>query len=155
MATPMKSMYTGKLTGLIPASFRNWLYSPHAMAHPNPKGSAMPAAPTLNAIRQLLTRNLKSTSRPTRNKKRTRPKLAAKFRAGIEAVGKIALLNPGIRPITEGPNKMPAITSAMTRGCRSRDKGKCKILQRIRMIEACNTVLSMIFALGISSSQPV
>lgn len=106
------------------------------MAQPSPKGRAMPAAPTLNAIRQLLTRNLKSTSRPTRNKNSTRPKFAAKVRAGIEAVGKMALLKPGIRPITEGPNKMPAITSAMTRGCRSRDRGKCKSRQKIRIMPA-------------------
>ena len=111
------------------------------MAQPSPKGRAIPAAPTLSAIRQLLTRNLKSTSRPTRNKNSTRPKFAARVRAGSEAVGKMASLKPGIRPMTDGPSKIPAMTSAMTRGWRSRDKGKCKIRQKIRIMEACHVEL--------------
>ena len=42
---------------------------------------------------------------------------------------------------------MPAMTSAMTRGCRSRDKGKCKILQKIRIMEACVVSEHYIFTL--------
>lgn len=79
---------------------------------------AIPRAPTLKAIRQLLARNRKSTSRPTRNKNKTNPRLAASVKAGMDAVGKMCAVKPGILPIIEGPRIMPVMTSAMTRGWR-------------------------------------
>jgi len=93
------------------------------MAHPSPKGKAIPAAPTLKAGRQLLTRYRRSTSRPTRKRKSTKPRLATRVRFGMEATGKIASVKPGIRPMTEGPSRIPPMTSAMTRGCRIRERG--------------------------------
>jgi hypothetical protein len=84
----------------------------------------MPRAPTLSAIRQLLAKKRKSTSSPTRNKNNTKPRLAAKENAGMDAVGKMWAVKPGILPMTEGPSRMPVITSAMTRGWRSKAKGQ-------------------------------
>jgi hypothetical protein len=53
-----------------------------------------------------------------------RPRLATSERFGIDASGKMASLNPGTRPITEGPRTMPPTTSAMTLGWRSFDRGQ-------------------------------
>lgn len=86
------------------------------MAHPNPNGRIMPAAETLAATRQLLTKKRRSVSSPTRKRKRTSPKLATRFKLGRDAVGKMASVKPGIRPRTDGPSRIPAMTSAMTRG---------------------------------------
>ncbi len=108
------------------------------MAHPNPNGSAIPAAPTLSAIRQLESRSRKSTSRPTKNRNNMRPRLAAVFRTGIEAVGNMAAVNPGIRPKTEGPRRMPPMISAMTRGCLILERGKWRTRQKMMMIPACH-----------------
>ncbi len=107
------------------------------MAHPNPKGRAIPAAPTLRAIRQFDRRSRKSTSRPTKNRNNIRPRLAAVFRTGIEAVGNMAAVKPGIRPKTEGPSRIPPIISAMTRGCLILERGKCRTRQKMMMIPAC------------------
>ena len=107
------------------------------MAHPNPKGRAIPAAPTLSAIRQLESRSRKSTSRPTKKRNRIRPRLAAVFRTGMEAVGKMAAVKPGIRPNTEGPRRIPPMISAMTRGCLILERGKWRTRQKMMMIPAC------------------
>ena len=117
IATPMNSMNVPKLMGTVPGSFRNSVYNPQAIAQPKPNGSTMPARPTLAATFQLLTRNRRSTSSPTRNKKRTRPKFATRLRFGMAAAGNIVFVKPGIRPMTDGPRSIPPMTSAMTRGC--------------------------------------
>ena len=119
----MNSMYVPKAMGLIPGSWLNWLYSPQDMAHPKPNGNAIPATPTLTASLQLLTKYLKSTSKPTRNKNNTSPRFATSDRFGIDSVGNIASVKPGIRPMTDGPRRIPPMTSAMTRGCHKRDSG--------------------------------
>ena len=93
------------------------------MAQPRPKGRAIPAAPTLNATLQLEMRIRKSTSRPTRKRKSTRPRLATRERVGIEALGKMASLKPGTRPRTDGPSRIPPMISAMTRGCLILERG--------------------------------
>jgi hypothetical protein len=67
-----------------------------------PKGSIIPRAPTVAAVFQLLTRNLISASRPTRKRKKTSPMLATRLRGGIDAVGKIVEVKPGIWPMTDG-----------------------------------------------------
>ena len=137
MATPMKSRYVPKLMGTRPLSSRNSWYSPYAIAHPSPNGRAMPAAPTLSAILQFLTRRRKSTSSPTRKRKRIRPTLAAVESVGIEAVGKMALVKPGTRPRTEGPSSMPPMTSAMTRGCLILERGRWRSRVNTTMMPAC------------------
>lgn len=58
--------------------------------------------------------------------------MAATEKAGIEVVGNIAFVKPGIRPIMLGPRMMPVRTSAMTRGWRSFERGKWR--SRVRMI---------------------
>lgn len=93
------------------------------MAQPKPNGRAMPAAPTLSATFQLDSSSRRSTSRPTRKRKRTSPKLAAMESTGREALGNIASEKPGIRPRTDGPRRMPPRISAMTRGCRILERG--------------------------------
>jgi len=62
---------------------------------------------------------LGSNSKPTKNKKNTKPKLAAAYKAGKEDAGKKISVNFGIFPKADGPNIIPPITSAMTLGCRS------------------------------------
>nr|POF24725.1 hypothetical protein CFP56_71700 [Quercus suber] len=86
------------------------------MAYPRPKGKAIPAVPTLSATFQLLAAYRRSTSKPTKKRKSTNPKFATRVRLGILAVGKMASEKPGMRPMTEGPSKIPPTTSAMTRG---------------------------------------
>lgn len=93
------------------------------MAQPRPKGSAMPSAPTLKAMRQLLIKKRRSTSSPTKKRNRTRPRLAARFKGGMEESGNRFSLKPGILPMAVGPSRMPPMTSAMTRGCRILDNG--------------------------------
>lgn len=119
----MNSIYVPNAIGMMSGSSLNSWYRPQDIAHPKPKGNAMPATPTLIASLQFLTKYRKSTSRPTKNKKRTRPRLATSVRFGIESVGKMASVKPGILPITEGPSNMPPMTSAITRGWRSRESG--------------------------------
>jgi hypothetical protein len=97
----------------------------------------MPARPTLAAILQLLARYLRSTSSPTRKRNNTRPRFATKVRLGMEAAGKMALVKPGILPNTEGPRRIPTMTSAMTRGCRSLERGQCRIRQKVMTMPAC------------------
>jgi len=123
MATPMKSINTPKLIGTVPGSFLNSLYNPQAIAHPKPKGKIIPRKPTLTAMRQLLIRNRTSTSNPTMKRNNIRPMLATVASVGWAPAGKTVEVNPGIRPITEGPSRMPPMTSAMTRGWRRRDRG--------------------------------
>ena len=48
----------------------------------------------------------------------------------------MALVNPGIRPMIEGPKRMPPMTSAMTLGWRSFDRGQWSSRQKIRMMPA-------------------
>ena len=108
------------------------------MAHPNPNGSAIPAAPTLSAIRQLESRSRKSTSSPTKNRNKIRPRLAAVFRTGMEAVGNMAAVKPGMRPKTEGPRRIPPIISAITRGCFILERGKWRTRQKMMMMPACH-----------------
>ena len=114
------------------------------MAHPSPNGRAMPAAPTLNAIRQLRSRSRRSTSSPTKNRNRMRPRLATLVRLGIDSFGKMWFVKPGILPKTEGPSRMPPMISAMTRGCLILDSGKWRIRQKTRMMLACPHVSSVI-----------
>ncbi len=64
------------------------------------------------------------------------PTLAARLKVGIEAVGKMASVKPGMRPMTDGPRSMPPITSAMTRGCRIFERGRWRSLQKMMMIPA-------------------
>ena len=108
------------------------------MAQPSPKGNAIPARPTLTADLQLLIKYRISTSRPTRNRNRTSPRFAIRFKLGIEAVGKIASEKPGMRPITEGPSRIPPMTSAITRGWRIRERGQCSSRQKPMMMLACD-----------------
>ena len=49
--------------------------------------------------------------------------LATRVSVGMEAAGKMALVKPGMRPMIEGPRMMPPMTSAMTRGWRSLERG--------------------------------
>ena len=49
----------------------------------------------------------------------------------MEAAGNIAAVKPGILPNTDGPSKMPTMTSAMTRGCLSFESGQCKRRQEM------------------------
>ncbi|KAH3682531.1 hypothetical protein WICPIJ_006504 [Wickerhamomyces pijperi] len=90
---------------------------PLSMAHPNPNGIAMLTNPTLSAILAFFLMNSISTSNPTKNKNKMTPKLAIKLRSGIEGLGKQVDVKLGIRPKTEGPKRIPAMTSEMTRGC--------------------------------------
>ena len=136
MATPTKSRYVPMLMGTRPFSSRNWWYSPYAIAHPSPKGRAIPAAPTLSAMRQFLTRRRKSTSSPTRKRKRIRPTLAAADSVGMEARGKMALVKPGARPRTEGPSRIPPMTSAMTLGCLIMERGRWRSRVNMMMMPA-------------------
>ena len=106
------------------------------MPQPSPKGIAMPAAPTLRAIRQFDTRSRRSTSSPTRKRKRIRPTFAAIESAGMEAVGKIASVKPGMRPNTEGPSNIPPMTSAITLGCLILERGKWRRRQKMIMMPA-------------------
>ena len=110
------------------------------MAHPKPNGRAMPARPTLRAILQLDTSRRRSTSRPTRKRNSISPMLAASERVGIEAAGKMASVKPGARPRTEGPSRMPPMTSAMTRGWRILERGKWRRRQKMIMMPACKGV---------------
>ncbi len=55
----------------------------------------------------------------------------------MEAAGKMVSVKPGIRPMTEGPSKMPPMTSAITRGWRSLERGKCSRRQKIMIMPAC------------------
>lgn len=109
------------------------------MPQPNPNGIAMPAAPTLKAIRQFNTRSRRSTSSPTRKRNRIRPTLAAIEKAGIEAAGNMAFVKPGMRPNTEGPSSMPPMTSAITLGCLILERGKWRRRQKMMIMPAYNT----------------
>ena len=140
IATPINSIYVPNSMCTVPGSFRNSLYRPQAMAQPSPNGKAMPARPTLTADLQLLMRNRISTSSPTRNRKRTSPRLAMRLRLGIEAVGKMASVKPGMRPMTDGPSRIPPMTSAITRGCRMRERGQCKRRQNMMIMPACESL---------------
>ena len=55
----------------------------------------------------------------------------------MEAGGKIASVKPGARPRTEGPRRMPPMTSAITRGCLILERGKWSSLQKMMMMPAC------------------
>lgn len=96
----------------------------------------MPANPTLTAILQLDTSKRRSTSRPTRKRKRIKPMLAAVVRVGREATGKMASEKAGICPRTDGPSSIPPMTSAMTRGCLSLERGKWRRRQKMMMMPA-------------------
>ena len=123
IATPINNIYTPRLIGTVPGSCRNSLYNPQAIAQPKPNGTTMPTKLTPAAIFQFLERNRRSTSRPTRNRNRTKPRLATVERMGIVSVGKMCLVKPGTLPMTEGPRIIPPMTSAITRGWRIRDNG--------------------------------
>lgn len=92
----------------------------------------MPAAPTLSATLQFFKSSRRSTSSPTKKRKSTRPILAARESVGMEAVGKMASVKPGIRPNTEGPRRIPPMISAMTRGWRILERGKWR--RRVKMM---------------------
>ena len=113
------------------------------MPQPNPKGIAMPAAPTLRAIRQFDARSRRSTSSPTRKRKRIKPTLAAIESVGMEAVGNIASVKPGMRPNTEGPSNIPPMTSAITLGCLILERGKWRRRQKMIMMPACSDLQSV------------
>ena len=113
------------------------------MPQPKPNGRAMPASPTLRAIFQLDKSKRKSTSNPTKNRKSIKPTLAAMERVGMEAVGKMCSVKPGIRPKTEGPRRMPPMTSAMTRGWRILERGKWRIRQKMMMMAALKITLDI------------
>ena len=135
-AVPMNNIYRPKLIGCVPGSFRNSWYSPHAIAHPRPKGSIIPANPTLRATLQFDINKLMFTSSPTRNRKRIKPTFATRLRFGIAAVGKIASSKPSMRIRTDGPRMIPPMTSAITLGCRILERGQCSIRQKIMIIIA-------------------
>jgi hypothetical protein len=132
----MKSIYIPNDMGWRPGSDLNWLYKPQEIAHPRPKGRIIPASPTLNATLQFDLNNRMSTSRATRNKNSIRPKFATRVNIGIEAVGKMAFWKPGIRIITDGPRIIPPMTSAITLGWRSLERGKWSRRQKIIMMPA-------------------
>lgn len=136
IAIPMKSMNTGNSIGTVPSSSENSLYKPHAIAQPKPNGKIIPAVPTLNATLQLPKKTRRSTSSPTKNKNSTNPRLAMRLRFGMEAVGNMASVKPGMRPITVGPSMIPPITSAITRGCFIFDSGQWRSRQNMMMIPA-------------------
>jgi hypothetical protein len=96
----------------------------------------MPSSDTLAAIRQLDTKNRTSVSRPTRNRKNINPKLATAFKVGIEAVGNMVLVKLGIWPSTDGPRRMPPMTSAITRGWRILESGQWRSQQKMMMMPA-------------------
>jgi len=136
MATPINNMYIEKSMFTVPGSSLNSLYSPTAMAHPSPNGMAMLAMPTLSAIFQLLSKKRRSTSKPMMNRNKVRPRLATRFRLVIDADGKMESLNPGIRPMTEGPRMMPPRISDITRGWRIFERGKLIKWQTMMMMPA-------------------
>ena len=140
IATPMNSAYVPNSIFTRPGSSLNRWYRPYAIPQPKPKGRAIPAAPTLSAIRQLERRRRRSTSSPTRKRKSMRPTLAAIDNVGMEAVGKMASVKPGTRPNTEGPRRIPPMTSAMTRGWRNLERGKWRRRQKTMMMPACEIV---------------
>lgn len=86
------------------------------MATPSAKGITMPAKETLSAIFQLLVKRRISTSSATRNRKMMRARFATLLSTGIESVGKMDAWKLGMRIMTEGPSRIPPMTSAMTRG---------------------------------------
>jgi hypothetical protein len=59
------------------------------------------------------------------------------FSTGREATGKMVSLKPGIRPMAVGPRRIPPMTSAMTLGWRNLESGKCRIRQKMMMMDAC------------------
>lgn len=59
------------------------------MVIPSPNGRIIPAALTLTAVFQFAVNTLKSTSRPTKNKKRIKPRFAAMDKTGIDSAGKM------------------------------------------------------------------
>lgn len=122
--------------GAMLGSSLNWLYNPYAIPTPRPKGRIMPSALTDRATFQLLNKKRRSTSSPTRNKKSTKPMLATSAKLGMASVGKIAFVKPGMRPMIEGPRTIPPMTSAMTLGWRSLERGHWRRRQRMRMMLA-------------------
>lgn len=50
----------------------------------------------------------KSTSRPTTNRNKLKPRVDSKLRDGRLAGGKMWDVKPGIRPIAVGPSRIPA-----------------------------------------------
>jgi hypothetical protein len=68
------------------------------------------------AFLEFLFRRPVSISRPTINIKMIKPTLAITLKVFIELSGKIAFVKPGTLPKTEGPNRIPVITSAITAG---------------------------------------
>jgi hypothetical protein len=58
------------------------------------------------------------------------------LRTGIDAAGNMASVKPGIRPITDGPSKIPPSTSPTTRGWRRYPRGKWRARQTMRIRDA-------------------
>lgn len=92
-----------------------------------------PAVDTARVGRTFLRRREKSTSVPTTNRNRTSPRLAMSERYGIESLGKMLSVKPGIWPNAVGPRRIPARISETTRGCRAHLKANARILDRIRI----------------------
>lgn len=96
--TPIKSRNIPKEGCDAPAV--KVLYIPTAMAQPRPNGRIMPMTLTHKATRALRNMIRRSTSRPTRKRKKTRPRLATNVKFGIAAAGKMVFEKFGILPMT-------------------------------------------------------
>ena len=70
------------------------------------------------------------------NKNSINPRLATLLRTGMEAAGNMESVKPGIRPITDGPSKIPPSTSPTTRGWRRYPRGKWRARQTMRIRHA-------------------
>lgn len=111
----------------------NSLYNPTETAQPRPNGMTRPAVETAMVGRAFLLRREKSTSVPITNRNRTRPKLAINDKYGIESVGKMFSVKPGIWPNAVGPRRIPARISETTRGWRAHLNANARIRERIKI----------------------
>lgn len=105
-ATHVKSMKSVNGT----SDEMNWRYSGTLRPAPRPKGIAIPAKATVTAFFAFFRMMDASISRPTKNRKRQRPMFAVSDRNGLDEDGNTCSVNPGTRPKTVGPNKMPPST---------------------------------------------
>ena len=77
------------------------------MPIPNRKGRVIPAKAILRAFFPVLRRDLGSNSRPTRKRKKRRPRLAKVSNTVRLLAGKIVFKYFVLRPRAEGPSSMP------------------------------------------------
>jgi len=125
-ATPANSMKCVNWTVLS----MNWLYSATDKAEPRPKAAragqfykrykncfgilrirysrmTIPAKETVRDILALRLMTPASISSPTKNKNKERPMFATRERYGLDSLGNMWSVNPGIRPNAVGPSRIP------------------------------------------------